>query len=202
MADVLVRWHNLMLLPVLLVLAVGGPAFIRWYYKPEFHQAARYLPALLVMLAGNSTVRIISHVLMGLGHPSAYAKMVGVVVVVAVPGMVWSTLTGGSPATVLWWLIAGWLAGGVIALWLVVKHRAGIRWLQTYLQPIGLAVAAALPILIAQRLAPSALWLVVPLAVAVYAFGAYRLARMRAQQGHADLSQLEVPVADAYATGR
>jgi len=202
MADVLVRWHNLMLLPVLLVLAVAGPAFIRWYYKPEFHQAARYLPLLLVMLAGNSTVRIISHVLMGLGHPSAYAKMVGVVVLVAVPGMVWSTLTGGSPATVLWWLIAGWLAGGVIALWLVIKHRAGIHWLQTYFQPIGLAVATALPILIAQRLAPSLLWIVVPLAVAVYAFGAYRLARTRARQGQADLRRLQVPVADAYTTSR
>jgi len=154
------------------------------------------------MLAGNSTVRIISHVLMGLGHPSAYAKMVGVVVLVAIPGMVWSTLTGGSPATVLWWLIAGWLAGGVIALWLVIKHRAGIRWLQTYLQPIGLAIAAALPILIAQRLAPSALWVVVPLAAAAYAFGAYRLARVGARQGQADLPRLEVRTADAYAASR
>ena len=67
---------------------------------------------------------------------------------------------------------------------------------------VRLSGPEALPILIAQRLAPSTLWIVIPLAAAVYAFGAYRLARVGGVQGEPDLRRLQVPAADAYTTGR
>jgi len=150
MADLLIRAHNFMLFPVLAILWVAGPAFIRWYYKPEFHGAADYLPVLLLALLSNSFVRVASFVLVGAGSAASYAWIMAVVALIAVPGIALASLVGHSVTGAAWFMAAGWTAGAGVTLWLIGRHGLRLRWARTFAEPAGWAVLIALATSLAQ----------------------------------------------------
>ncbi len=143
-ADLLIRAHNYLLFPTLAVLWVAGPAVIRAFFAPEFHDATRYLPVLVLMMLGNSFVRVATWMLVGAGKAYVYALVMATVAVVSIPGMFLSALWGHNIMAAAWWMTAGWFVG--VATTLIMIHAFGIRlhWTKTFLAPAGWALATAL----------------------------------------------------------
>jgi len=171
MGDLLVRAHNFLLFPVVAVLWVAGPSFIRWYYHQEYHSAAEYLPVLLVMLMSNSFVRAASWVLVGGGSAASYVWIMAVVAVFSMPGMVISAFWASSVMGAAWWLAAGWFAGALITVWLAYRQGLRFNWLRSFVEPACWAVLVAAVVKVAQAqsvgmlLAAAALGLALPVAM-------------------------------------
>jgi O-antigen/teichoic acid export membrane protein len=150
-ADLLLRAHNYLLFPTLAALWVAGPSVIRRFFAPEFHDATRYLPVLVLMMLGNSFVRVATWMLVGAGKAYVYALVMATVAVVSIPGMFLSALWGHSIMAAAWWMTAGWFVG--VATTLVMIRAFGIRlhWTRTFLVPAAWALATALAVWLAMH---------------------------------------------------
>ncbi len=148
-ADLLLRAHNYLLLPTLAVLWVAGPSIIRAFFAPEFHGATRYLPVLVLMMLGNSFVRVATWTLVGAGKAYTYAMVMGLVALVSIPGMFLSALWLHSIMAAAWWMTAGWFTGVVATLWMIRAFGIRLNWTRTFVEPAVWALATALVVWLA-----------------------------------------------------
>ncbi len=109
----------------------------------------RYLPVLVLMMLGNSFVRVATWTLVGAGKAYTYAMVMAVVALVSIPGMFLSALWLHSTMTAAWWMTAGWFTGVVATLWMIRAFGIRLNWMRTFVEPAGWALMTALVVWLA-----------------------------------------------------